>query len=143
MINRLLSPATWILVVLVGGTAFVLYRGILADPRRSVVDVVVPSLSAAALTGQMAFDANCAACHGRHGAGTDKGPPLIHDFYNPGHHSDAAFHRATREGTKQHHWRFGDMPPQPQVTPQEVDQIVRYIRELQTANGINYRSHRM
>jgi hypothetical protein len=35
-----------------------------------------------------------------------------------------------------HHWRFGDMPPQPAVAPAEVARITRYIRELQRANGI-------
>jgi hypothetical protein len=39
-------------------------------------------------------------------------------------------------GVRAHHWRFGDMPPDPAVTPVEVAQITRYVRELQQANGI-------
>jgi hypothetical protein len=35
------------------------------------------------------------------------------------------------------------MPPQPQVTPEQLEAIVRYVRELQVANGIAYRPHRM
>jgi hypothetical protein len=35
------------------------------------------------------------------------------------------------------------MPPQPQVTHGQLESIVRYVRELQAANGIAYRPHRM
>jgi hypothetical protein len=35
------------------------------------------------------------------------------------------------------------MPSQPQVTDQQLLEIVRYVRELQAANGIVYRPHRM
>ena len=55
------------------------------------VNVKVPALSAQAADGKEAFDANCAACHGRNAAGTKNGPTLVHDIYNPGHHSDDAF----------------------------------------------------
>jgi hypothetical protein len=35
------------------------------------------------------------------------------------------------------------MPPQLQVTEQQVAAIVQYVRELQVANGIGYRPQRM
>jgi len=105
--------------------------------------IAIPKFSETAKQGQTAFSRTCAQCHGRLALGTDKGPPLIHPIYNPGHHGDAAFYRAVRQGSPQHHWRFGDMPPQPNVTAQEVSTIIRYIRELQEANGIVYRRHRM
>lgn len=105
--------------------------------------IEVPRLSAAAAQGRSAFDANCASCHGRNATGTETGPPLVHDIYNPGHHSDAAFYRAAKIGVPRHHWPFGDMPPQPQVSDEELANIVRYVRELQQANGITYRPHRM
>jgi hypothetical protein len=35
------------------------------------------------------------------------------------------------------------MPPLPQVSDEEVAAIVRYVRELQEANGIFYRPHDM
>ena len=107
------------------------------------VNVKVPALSAQAVGGKEAFDANCAACHGQNAAGTKNGPPLVHDIYNPGHHSDEAFLFAVMQGVPQHHWPYGDMPPQPQVTAQQLAAIVRYVRELQVANGIQYRPHRM
>ena len=111
---------------------------------RSAVDSVrVPELSRVAVAGQKAFDKNCASCHGARGSGTDQGPPLIHDFYNPGHHGDNAFHAAAGRGVRQHHWRFGNMPAQPQVSSSQMLTIIRYVRELQRANGITYRKHRM
>ena len=107
------------------------------------VDVRVPELSAAALRGKVAFDTNCAQCHGVNGSGTGNGPPLIHNIYNPGHHSDQAFFIAARRGVRQHHWPYGNMPKQPQVTEEQIAAIVKYVRELQTANGIVSRPHRM
>ena len=53
----------------------------------------------------------CSECHGELAVGTDQGPPLVHDLYEPNHHADAAFVRAARRGRAQHHWNFGNMPP--------------------------------
>ena len=94
-------------------------------------------------TGEKAFAANCAPCHGVNASGTDHGPPFVHDIYNPGHHPDAAFFYAARYGVRQHHWPYGDMPPQPQVSEEQVRTIVQYVRELQVANGIKFRKHTM
>lgn len=114
-----------------------------ARPNGPTVSVKIPQLSDAAIRGKAVFDANCASCHGVNAAGTDKGPPFIHDFYNPGHHDDEAFFLAARRGVPQHHWRFGNMPAQPQVTRDQLVLLVRYVRELQAANGIGYSVHRM
>jgi mono/diheme cytochrome c family protein len=102
----------------------------------TTVDVKVPELSPVAQAGQEAFRANCARCHGPTAGGTDRGPPLIHRLYVPGHHADAAFVLAAKRGASQHHWQFGDMPPQPQVGERSLQQIITYVRELQQANGI-------
>ena len=107
------------------------------------VSVRIPELSAVATIGQKAFDENCASCHGVSGSGTDQGPPLIHDIYNPGHHANSAFYAAANRGVRQHHWRFGNMPSQPQVSDSQIAAIIRYIRELQQANDITYRPHKM
>ena len=101
-----------------------------------IVDVVVPELSETAVTGQAAFGRHCAACHGALAEGTADGPPLIHPLYNPNHHSDAAFVRAAREGSRAHHWSFGDMKPVPDVGDEELLALILYVRELQAANGI-------
>jgi len=86
--------------------------------------------------GETKFNANCAVCHGKQAAGTDHGPPLVHKIYEPNHHGDPAFQRAAANGVKAHHWEFGDMPKIGGVTPEDVDQIVKYVRWLQTQAGI-------
>jgi mono/diheme cytochrome c family protein len=98
--------------------------------------VIVPNLSAEGAMGEAVFAANCASCHGKNAAGTDKGPPLINPIYSPSHHSDFSFARAVTLGVPPHHWLFGEMPAQPQVTRKQIDEIVAYVRELQRANGI-------
>jgi len=100
-----------------------------------VVDV--PPLSAAAEAGRVAYDRRCVQCHGLHGAGTAVGPPLVHPVYRPLHHADFAFELAVRRGVSAHHWRFGNMPPQPDTSRDEVEAITRYIRELQRENNVN------
>ena len=82
------------------------------------------------------FRQNCSVCHGRAGSGSNKGPPLVHKTYNPGHHADLAFHLAVKNGVRRHHWQFGDMPPQPQVSPEAIGHIVAYVRALQRRAGI-------
>ena len=103
----------------------------------ATVDVKMPALSATAKAGQVLFSANCAACHGANGGGTDSGPPLVHSIYEPNHHGDESFQLAVAQGVRAHHWNFGDMPPQPDVNAGAVGQIIAYVRELQRANGIN------
>ncbi len=100
-------------------------------------------LSALAEQGKVYYDRSCAQCHGLDVMGTDMGPPLIHEIYNPGHHGDNAFFRAITQGTVQHHWQFGNMPPRPEVKDSEIGGIIQYVRELQVAHGIVYKQHRM
>ena len=127
-----------------GGAFYALSAGSPQETRQEVSETtfVMPELSAEAQEGERYFNAVCAACHGQNGLGTEQGPPLVHDIYNPGHHADMAFMMAAQNGVPAHHWRFGNMPPQ-QVTRAEVARIVAYIRELQQANGITYRPHSM
>ena len=94
-------------------------------------ELIVPQLSAAARKGQRAFEENCISCHGKHAIGTDQGPPLIHDYYNPGHHADGAFYLAAARGVVQHHWNFGDMKPVEGMTPKKMDRVVPYVRYYQ------------
>lgn len=136
-------PKYAVLGVVFAGLVFVFTGFFDSDKQGLRVDVQVPDLSAAALKGKLAFDANCAQCHGQNAAGTGKGPPLVHDIYNPGHHGDQAFVLAAKRGVRRHHWPYGNMPPQPQVSGAEITAIVKYVRELQVANGITYKQHRM
>jgi len=87
-------------------------------------------------TGEAKFKANCSACHGVGGVGTSQGPPLVHKIYEPNHHGDAAFQRAAANGVKAHHWEFGNMPKIDAATPEDVDQIIKYVRWLQKQAGI-------
>ena len=93
-------------------------------------------LSAAAEKGRLAFNQDCAICHGRDAKGGEGGPPLIHKIYEPSHHADGAFRLAVSQGVRQHHWQFGDMPAQPQVAAEDVETIIVYIREAQRAAGV-------
>lgn len=82
------------------------------------------------------FQSMCAQCHGQWANGTDKGPPLIHGYYVPSHHSDEAFYRAILQGSPMHHWTFGDMPPVSGATTQDAQNITGFLRWLQQYQGL-------
>lgn len=96
----------------------------------------LPPTPAAHRTGEQLFDRNCGGCHGPKARGTDTGPPLAHRVYEPSHHSDHAFYLAARNGVAAHHWRFGNMPAQPQVSEADVAAIVAYVRWVQREAGV-------
>ena len=98
--------------------------------------IAIPDLSEAGARGQVAFGAYCATCHGADAGGTNSGPPLIHKIYHPGHHGDMAFVMSARNGSRAHHWNFGDMPPVAGVTDAELADLIAFVREVQKANGI-------
>jgi len=86
--------------------------------------------------GQKQFARLCSKCHGYQAAGSEKGPPLVHKIYSPDHHADLAFYMAAKNGASSHHWKFGDMPPVPAATPENMLDIVAYVRHLQSKAGI-------
>ena len=132
----------WWLVVLMGGVAILGYQfwnSQVANEASGepLAKVTVPALAGTALAGESAFNEYCLACHGENAAGKDGlGPPLVHKIYEPSHHGDMAFVLAAKQGVRQHHWPFGNMPPQQHVSDQEIQAIIAYIRTLQRANGI-------
>jgi len=87
-------------------------------------------------TGRQLFRGHCAECHGQELEGSDKGPPLLHPYYHPNHHGDLAFQLAVRDGVVQHHWHFGNMPPVPALTPEQVRDITAWVRAEQQRAGI-------
>lgn len=97
----------------------------------------LPPTPAEFIEGEQIYNDNCARCHGLYGRGTDLGPALVHRVYEPAHHGDAAFQLAVRSGVIAHHWRFGNMPPIPTVSPEQVDQVIGYIRWMQRQAGIH------
>lgn len=78
---------------------------------------------------------SCAECHGTDLRGTDNGPSLLSVVYEPGHHSDAAFLLAVRQGVRAHHWSFGDMPPIEGLADEDVVSIAAFVRDRQEAEG--------
>ena len=49
--------------------------------------------------GAVLYAEHCATCHGADLRGTDMGPSHLSRVYEPGHHSDAAFVSAIRNGS--------------------------------------------
>ena len=98
--------------------------------------ITIPTFSAEAKAGRSLFEENCMTCHGKHATGSDQGPPLVHIIYEPNHHADISFIFAVRNGVRAHHWRFGNMAPVEGVSDEDTLKIIRYVRELQRANGI-------
>ena len=111
----------------------------LDEAGQPMVAVQLPaSLSQNAAIGKKAFEANCVSCHGINASGRQGlAPPLIHKIYEPSHHGDEAFQRAVALGVRAHHWRFGNMPKVEDLSRSDVTYIIKYIREVQVANGIN------
>ena len=128
------QAAVWGLLLLVGFAAAVhLTR---RDPPPGRKEPATSAASAALAQGRALFERTCMACHGPEAAGSPQGPPLVHRIYEPGLHADEAFLLAVQRGVRAHHWRFGDMPPVPNVSPEEVKLITAYVRGLQKRAGI-------
>ena len=108
------------------------------DTGAAMVNVTIPSDLEGVAEGMLAFNENCASCHGENASGSNgNGPPLIHKIYEPGHHGDMSFLLAAKNGTRAHHWKFGNMPPVEDISETDVKKIIAYVRKLQRANGIN------
>ena len=105
-------------------------------PDNAAIQVIVPKLSVEAQAGLQTFERVCQKCHGENLAGSNSGPPLVDPFYKPAHHGDGSIVSAIRKGVRQHHWKFGPMPPQPDVKAAEIPALTTYIREIQRANGV-------
>ena len=129
-------PFLFVLAFIVLGGGIFLSQFVLSDGDGESVKVTVPKFSQTAISGQQAFEENCARCHGKTAGGSDKGPPLVHNLYNTGHHADQSFVFAIKRGARQHHWGFGSMPARPKVSDDDIPRIIRFVRELQSANGV-------
>ena len=86
-------------------------------------------------TGQELSEQNCAEYHGVDLRGTEKGPSHLSVVYEPSHHGDGAFLVAILRGARAHHWDFGDMPPIPNLEPDDVATITAYVRSVQQREG--------
>jgi len=130
-------PKYLVILFLAGGVFIVVGQFTGKSDKTGALEINIPELSAIAVEGQKLFEENCLSCHGKNATGSEQGPPLINDIYRPNHHGDQSFVLAAVRGVRAHHWQFGNMPPLPQVNETKMLKIVRYVRELQRANGIN------
>ena len=96
------------------------------------IPVQDPELVAA---GEPIYEASCATCHGTDLRGTDNGPSHLSVVYEPKQHGDAAFALAAQNGVRAHHWPFGDMPPVPGLSDEDLEAVVAYVRENQRISG--------
>lgn len=85
--------------------------------------------------GAEVYRESCASCHGDDLRGTDKGPSHLSIVYEPSHHPDASFRSAIANGTPQHHWGFGDMPPIEGLSDADVEAVIGFVRAEQTRLG--------
>lgn len=93
------------------------------------------SAQASSSEGQTIYENKCASCHGPNLRGTNKGPSLLSIIYEPSHHPDEAIRSAVRNGAVQHHWPYGNMPPVENITDEEIDQVIKFIRSEQESKG--------
>ena len=85
--------------------------------------------------GAAVYQQYCAECHGVDLRGTDKGPSQLSIIYEPNHHGDYAYRVAITQGTREHHWWFGDMPPVEDITDLEIEKVISFIRAEQQRLG--------
>ncbi len=107
----------------------------LVDESNSPENAAPVTGSPATLQGADLYAATCAECHGADLRGTDEGPSFLSPVYNPNHHSDDNFRLAVQIGARQHHWRFGNMPPVEGLSEADVEAIIAFVREQQAIRG--------
>ena len=103
------------------------------DPVAAPPESVVPL--AADADGASVYQARCASCHGEDLRGTDKGPSQLSIVYEPNHHRDESYRSAIRNGVAQHHWGFGNMPAVEDITDDQIERVITYIRTQQQELG--------
>ncbi|MFK7942816.1 MAG: cytochrome c [Paracoccaceae bacterium] len=106
------------------------------DGDGSSAHLVIPNLSSRAHTGREHFAAACGSCHGAYGEGSDVGPVLIHALYGEEVFRDAQIMNAVRHGASARNWPFGDMPAMKNVSDDQLALMIGFLREVQTANGV-------
>ena len=100
-------------------------------------NAATPSLEIipASADGAAVYQARCASCHGEDLRGTDMGPSQLSIVYEPNHHGDESYRSAIRNGAVEHHWGFGDMPVIDDITDDQVELVISFIREQQEILG--------
>lgn len=110
--------------------------GMMVAACGSVTETSVGTADAATLgAGDALYQASCAECHGTDLRGTDRGPSHLSQVYEPSHHGDFAFELAIKNGTRAHHWNFGDMAPVEGLSDEEIAAITAFVRDVQAREG--------
>ena len=122
------SHRFWLLVPLLIAASLTVHAAGFPQPS--------PGLMPNPAKGKVLYNQNCASCHGADLKGSDKGPPFLHRIYEPSHHADLAFQLAVKNGSRAHHWHFGDMKPVPGLSPDDVAHVTTYVRSEQRKAGI-------
>jgi cytochrome c oxidase cbb3-type subunit 3 len=101
----------------------------LAGVYRSTAQDLDAQNRAARMPGQRVFDSNCAGCHGLDGRGGDKGIDIVDNM--AGHNlTDAKLRGIISKGIA-----GTSMPAFPDLNPQQVRNIIGYLRSLQGSAG--------
>lgn len=108
------------------------------DPEKVRARNFLPAIGyqASVADGEVRYQELCARCHGSNLGGGREGPPLLDSTYAPSHHADLAFYHAVKNGVRAHHWKYGDMPMLTGITPEQVGDIVAFVRREQQQVGI-------
>ncbi len=104
-------------------------------PKGNALHLPPPGFVGDGAKGAVVYRQQCQSCHGSEAGGTERGPSLLRTIYAPNRHANLAFHLAVKNGVKAHHDNKGDMPPL-EVSPEDVEHVIQYVRELQVKAGV-------
>lgn len=88
------------------------------------------------LAGRDLYENACAWCHGLDLRGTERGPAHLSEIYGPERADDNVFRNAVVNGVPQKNWEFGPMAAIPSLSDAEITDIIAFIRQTQTNEGL-------
>ena len=88
-------------------------------------------LSQLGYAGKMLFRQNCVECHGEEAKGSRRGTSLVTATFHRENFDKRSFHRAVREGESQQVASLGMEHAFSDLSFNQVEQLERYLRELQ------------
>lgn len=87
--------------------------------------------------GKALFEAKCQKCHGERAGGTWRMPSLVSPPYGPKQLTDRSFHLTVMNGARSRYWlNFKGMQPIKNLSQEEAEAILRFVRDLQKQAGI-------